>query len=244
VPANAGFFMSYFFLLIFALFPSIIWLLFYLRKDVHPESNLMVIKIFLYGMLVTLPAIFLGIGIFQTLKELNLSPFLFTIGSTFLGVALVEELLKYLVVKEKVLTNPELDEPIDIVLYMIIAALGFAAVENVLILLPLGPNFLLGETIFLSAIRFVGATFLHALSSGLVGYFLVLSFFETKSRVKLVFIGLALATFLHGLYNFSIITIEGGAKLIIPIIILISLAIFVSLGFKKLQKMKSVCKIN
>jgi len=48
---------------------------------------------------------------------------------------------------------------------------------------------------------------------------------------------------LHGLYNFSIMEIEGNLRLVIPLIILISLAIFVSLGFKRLKKLKSVCKI-
>lgn len=203
----------------------------------------MVIKIFLYGMLAASPAVFLEMGIFQTLKELNLSPFLFTLGSTFLGVALIEEALKYLVVKKKVLKSAEFDEPIDAMLYMIIAALGFAALENILILFGLGPAFFLGKAISISAIRFLGATFLHALCSGLVGYFLALAIFETKNALKLISIGLGVAIFLHGLYNFAIMEIEGSLKILIPLIILISLAIFLTSGFKRLQKLKSVCKI-
>jgi RsiW-degrading membrane proteinase PrsW (M82 family) len=42
------------------------------------------------------------------------------------------EIFKYLVVRFKVIKNPAFDEPTDIMLYMIIAALGFAAVENIL----------------------------------------------------------------------------------------------------------------
>ena len=52
----------------------------------------------------------------------------------FLGVATIEEIAKFLVIKIKVLKSSELDEPLDIPLYMIIAALCFAAVENILVL--------------------------------------------------------------------------------------------------------------
>jgi len=240
--------MSYPLYIFFGVLPSLIWLLFYLRRDVHPEPKSEVLKIFFYGALATIPAFFLEKGIFATtaspLFSNFLSPFLITIFNTFLGVALVEEVLKYLVVREKVLNSPEFDEPIDTVLYMIIAALGFAALENILILFRLGPGFLLGEAFALSIFRFLGATFLHTLCSGTVGFFLALSFLETKKRFWLLFTGFGIAALLHGLYNFSIMEIEGSLKTLIPIIILISLAIFVSLGFKRLKKMKSICKIE
>jgi len=236
--------MSYPLYIFFGVLPSVIWLLFYLRKDSHPESNRMVLKIFFFGMLVALPAILLEIGAFEVLEKLILSPALLLIINIFFGVALVEESLKYLVIKVKVLSNAEFDEPLDVVLYMIIAALGFAALENILILFSLGPNFLLREAFLISLLRFLGATFLHALCSGVLGYFLALSFFDTKNRIKLFFLGLGIAVFLHGLYNFSIIEIEGNLKFLIPAIILIGLAIFLTFGFKRLKKMKSVCKIK
>jgi len=236
--------MTYPFYIFFGLAPSIIWLLFYLRKDQHPESNRMIIKIFLYGVLAALPAVFLEVGIFQEFKKLPLSPALITILNVFIGVALVEEVLKYLVVRGKVVKSPELDEPLDLMLYMIIAALGFAALENILILFPLGPTFLIGQVFSISALRFVGATFLHALCSGTIGYFMALSFCETKNRTGLFILGLGISVFLHGLYNFSIIELEGFLKVLIPIVIIIVLAIFVSFGFTKLRKIKSICKIK
>ncbi len=236
--------MSYLLAIIFGVLPSVIWLLFYLRKDVHPESNPMVIKIFFYGMLSALPAFFLEIGIFKIFAKLNLPLIYLAILNTFIGVALIEEIMKYLVVKEKVLYSAEFDEPIDALLYMIIAALGFAASENILILFDLGSKLLLPQALEISAVRFLGATFLHTLCSGLVGYFLALSLFETKKRLKLIFLGLLISIALHGLYNFSIMEIEGSLKFLIPLAILISLTIFVTIGFKRLQKLKSVCKIE
>jgi len=240
--------MTYPLYIFFGVLPSVIWLLFYLRKDVHPEPNSQIIKIFFYGMLAAIPAVFLEKGIFEITLHAPISnlfsPFFIIIFNSLIGVALIEEALKYLVVKEKILKSAEFDEPTDALLYMIIAALGFAALENILILIPLGPAFLLGEAFSITAARFLGATFLHALCSGTVGFFLALSFFETKNRIPLLVVGLGIACLLHGLYNFSIMEIEGNLRFLIPVIILISLALFVSLGFKRLKKMKSICKIK
>ncbi|MDP3995962.1 MAG: PrsW family glutamic-type intramembrane protease, partial [bacterium] len=146
-------------------------------------------------------------------------------------------------VRIMVLKKEEFDEPIDAVLYMIIAALGFAAAENILIMFSLGPTFLFGKVLAVSILRFWGATFLHALASGTIGYFLALSFFETKKRGRLLVCGITIATLLHGLYNFSIMEMQGSCTFLIPIIILIGLAIFLTLALKRLKKMKSVCKI-
>jgi len=235
--------------IIFAVLPSIIWLLFYLRKDVHPESVKMILKIFCWGMILALPAVLLEEGFAELLKEglfkfkIDIPVFLFLILGDFLGVAFIEEFLKFLVVRGHVLKNPEFDEPLDAMLYMIIAALGFAAIENILILFSFAPDFLIGKVFPIYAFRFLGATFLHALCSGLVGYFLALSFFETKKRGKLILMGLTIAVFLHGLFNFSIMYSEGNLKVLIPALIIISLAVFLTFAFKRLKKIRSVCKI-
>lgn len=233
--------MSYLIYIIFGALPSAAWLLFYLRKDVHPESNKMILKIFFYGMLVALPVVLIEIGIIGQIGQTNLPPVLITALNMFLGVALVEEICKYLVVRGKVLKSHEFDEPIDAVLYMIIAALGFAAIENILILFSLGPVFLMGPAVSLTCFRFLGATLLHALCSGLLGYHLALSICEGKNNLKHLFSGFLLAILLHGLYNFSIMEVKGGLGLIIPVIILLGLTIFLTFAFKRLKKLKSVC---
>jgi len=218
--------------------PSIIWLLFYLRKDVHPESNQAILKVFFYGMLIAFAAIFLEIGF----KKISSNLLLYL----FVGGALVEEYLKYLVVKLEVLRSSELDEPIDIMLYMIIAGLGFAALENILILINYHPFLQLPKTLEIIILRFLTATFLHALCSGIVGYFLAISFFNLKKQKKFLLMGLGIAIVLHGFYNLSIIKIDDWKKFIFPVIILILIgaAWFVSLGFKKLKRLKSICKVS
>lgn len=236
--------MSYPLYAIFGVIPSFLWLLFYLPKDKHPEPKKMVLKIFFYGMLAALPAIFLEMGIIKMIAELISTKNLFTrIFNVFIGVASVEEVLKYLVVKGKILNHPEFDEPTDLMLYMIISALGFAALENILVLFSLGKVFLFEITFQISIFRFLGATFLHALVSGSLGYFLALSFFELKKQKRHLVKGFVISVFLHGLYNFSIIEGEGVISFFVPIVILISLAVFLTAAFKRLKKIKSICKI-
>jgi len=229
-------------LYLFGFLPSIVWLLFYLKKDSHPESNRMILKIFFLGMVAAFFAIILEKGFQFSLsffENKTLNPILII----FLGGALIEEYLKYLVVRIWVFKNSEMDESFDLLLYMIIAALGFAALENILVLTNFHPFLTVGKALETMACRFVSATILHALCSALLGYFLALSFLHLKWRKLLFLAGLGIVTTLHGLYNFSIMKIGGLAKFIIPIVILISLFFTILSVIKRLKRLKSVCKI-
>ena len=229
---------------IIAVLPSIVWLLFYLRKDVHPEPNRMVTKIFYWGILATLAALaleFLYSNVLTNFSLQNIS--LLVIG----GAAFIEEYLKYFVVKIKVLKNPEFDEPIDAMLYLIIAALGFAAAENVFLLNGLYSVGMPIKDAFQVALgRFVSATFLHALASGIVGYFLAHSLIlKRRERKSFVGLGILIATCLHGIYNYIIMELEPRNEnfIILLGVLLVFMAISVSLAFKNLNKIKSICKL-
>jgi len=90
--------------------------------------------------------------------------------------------------------------------------------------------------------RFIGATFLHALCSANIGFFLALSLFKTKKRLRLLLSGLIISTILHGLFNIAI-KIEGWQGLTIVITILIGLFLLVLYEFKKVKKLSSVCRV-
>jgi len=226
--------------------PSIVWLLFYLRKDSHPESNSMIIKVFLLGMAVAAPVVFIEKGFFSLTEKLALPTLALILANVFIGISLTEEFFKFLVVRLAIFRSSELDEPPDILLYMIIAALGFAASENILLLYHNHPLLKLpGDVISLVAIRFIGATFLHALCSGVMGFFLALSVLEIRKKTRFILLGLFASTALHGLYDFSIITVEDPyLRFVIPILILLSLAAFVSLYFQRLKRIRSICRIK
>lgn len=245
-----------FFPIIIGLAPSFIWLLFFLRKDNQPEPNKMILKIFGVGMMITVAAAFIEFFIEETTSIgmkiaegaaflSSIYPILLSFSFIFviLASAFVEEFIKYLVVKEAVLSDPAFDEPVDAMLYLIITALGFAAVENMLILLSL-KDFFHETTIYIIGFRFLGATFLHALCSATVGYFLALSLFEKKKKLIMLLTGLTAATLLHGIYNFSIMKAGDNINYIfLTVGVLVYLAFFVSLSFKKIKMKASTCKV-
>ncbi len=237
--------MSYLLYILFGFIPSIAWLLFYLKADVHPEPKKEILAVFLFGALATIPAIILEVVLVDLFNELPLSPLATALLVNVIGVALIEELVKYGAVwlKEQELNqNSQLDEPVDLVIYMIVSALGFAAIENLLFLLPI---IQMNLAIMTSLFRALSAILLHTLCSGTIGYYLALSFCDPKRKKRLILKGILIASSLHGLYNLFIIKSESNvAYLYIPLLILTGLAVFLYRDFKKLKKMGSVCKIK
>jgi len=77
--------LSYPFYIFFGILPSFIWLIFYLRRDVHPEPKSMILKIFFYGMLITLPAILFEVVFFSQMGKFKISPFFVGILNIFRG---------------------------------------------------------------------------------------------------------------------------------------------------------------
>jgi protease PrsW len=230
--------------------PGLIWLFYFLRKDDHPEPKRMILKIFFYGMAVALPAALIELLLQKIIlknyfSQQILENAFFLFSQAVIGVALVEEGLKFLVIKFNILRHPEMDEPVDVLLYMIVAALGFATMENLFIFLsPDMFSYPLRETFALAVFRFISATFLHALCSGTIGFFLALSFCKIKNKRLLFAAGFLGAVLLHGLYNFSIINLEGNLRFGVPIAIIAILAIFIYFGIKYLKSIKSICKIQ
>lgn len=232
----------------FGILPSLTWLFYYLLKDLHPEPKKTILRIFLWGALSTIPVFFIQMGFIILLSKADISPILTSIIYWFLIISLSEELLKYLVVKFKMLESPDLDEPLDLMLYMVVSALGFAALENILYLFSPTDGMtlqqVLSATMSVSLIRFLGATFLHTLCSAIIGYFIALSIYYHNKRVLLMSTGFILAVLLHGFFNFSIIKIENYQSLIVPGIALVVAGFLTFLGFEQLKRLKSITKID
>lgn len=130
-------------------------------------------------------------------------------GMTFLAIFLwiiLEEVFKFFAAYLSGISSVSDNEPIDPVVYMITAALGFAALENTLFILE--P--LLGKEVVSSVItgnlRFIGASLLHVVSSGIVGLALAFSFYETKKKqFTNTLIALAIAVSFHAGFNLAIV---------------------------------------
>jgi len=182
---------NYFIPLALGFLPAIAWLIFFLLEDrMHPEPKKMVFKIFVVGILSAAVAVVIQLIIRDTVfVRLNIQD---TSKSSFLILSLVEEFVKFAAVYIAIRGSKHLDEPVDYMIYMITGALGFAAIENALFLLQKSSAIVI-EIIVLRA---VGATLLHALASGFVGFY--------WAKRKLV-IGLIIAILLHAAFNYSVL---------------------------------------
>jgi len=228
--------------LVLAFLPCLVWLFFFLSKDHQPEPKKVILKVFIAGMLATIPAILVQLGIQPFLEDAS------EVVRYFLIVGISEEFFKYFAFRLTAQKSEYLDEPVDILVYMIIASLGFATAENIILFFQV--QFDLVQSIYLSIIRFM-SSFLHALASGVFAFFIAVSFYQTKKRHLLFGLGFILAVVIHGLFNFSIeystIDYKGDvvwAPTIVVIITLLTVCyILLRQAFKKLNKVKTICKI-
>ncbi len=220
---------------ILGIFPGIIWLLFFLREDVNPEPARMILRVFFMGAFCTIPVIAIFVAI---------EPYFYSFFSYFaakiiliaLMVPIIEELAKFSVIKFSVLKDPECDEPVDIMIYAISAALGFATIENILFLLPSGDYFSIQQVVMGSLLRFITSTLLHATASGIMGYFLALSVLRIKRKNLFFFGGLIAAILLHAFYNLLLLLEDFSLSPLLLSLLLIGSLITLLLLFKKLRK--------
>jgi len=227
--------------ILLSLVPSFAWLVFFLREDVHPEPKRMILKVFFSGMLAAIPVLMVQVcfrDLFDYLKIEQYSYF------SFVCFAAVEEIVKFSVAYMAVRRSIHFDEPIDAMIYLVTAALGLAMVENLAIITKVKD---LSEAINVTMLRFVGATLLHALSSGLVGYYWARNFirvrvaeFITFRGRFLVLEGLIMATILHATFNYLIIAHR--EFLFYPIMFLMVAAMFILWDFEKI-KARSLARI-
>lgn len=126
--------------------------------------------------------------------------------------AAIEELAKYAAAAITVLWSRYVDEPIDVLIYLMTTALGFAALENVFFLAsPLSEHGIVAGLIT-GNLRFIGATLLHTLSSAAIGCALAFSFHRHRQiRRHYLALGALTAITLHALFNLLIINSNGSA---------------------------------
>jgi RsiW-degrading membrane proteinase PrsW (M82 family) len=182
---------------VFGIIPAIVWLWFWLKEDIHPEPTKLIIYCFLGGML----SVFVALPVQQWVEGI-----LHNQDVLFIIWAFIEETLILAAAWIGGIHTASDDEAIDPVIYMIVASLGFVAMENTLFLIDPLISGNLASTLMTGDLRFIGATLLHVVCSASIGVFLAFSF--KKSMLTKVLYGIGgviLATLLHALFNISII---------------------------------------
>lgn len=210
--------------------PSFAWLFFFLREDEHREPKKLIALAFVMGAAFAFLALFAEVFLNSLIPGAGIAKF------SVLGLfvfALTEEFLKFAAAYMSVKKNPAFDEPVDAMIYMVVAALGFATIENLGAVsggIP-GQGALLANIFATASMRFVGATLLHALTSAIVGYYWAISIRSFGAKRPLLW-GFFLAALLHTIFNYLII-VMGSA--IYTLVFLVAAAFFVLGDFEKLK---------
>jgi len=198
--------------------PALLWLFFWLLEDrCEPEPKRYIILTFMAGGLAIFPVYYLELFMQQVLASSTPHPLLLlglhvSTPLVLLSWAIIEELAKFAVAYFIALRTAVFDEPLDAVIYLVTAALGFSAIENTLFLLgPLSQGDAL-RTVVTGDLRFIGATLLHTLSSATIGVALAFAFYKSVGvRWLAAGAGVILAVVLHTLFNFFILGTSSGA---------------------------------
>jgi len=204
------------------------WMWFWLREDNdNPEPYALVAVSFLSGMAI--------VPLVLPLQQFAAQ--LYTNDTLMLVWVIIEEALKYLVALVVVLWNEAVDEPIDLIMYMIFVALGFAALENALFIYSplLQGNY--SEVLVTGSFRFVGSTLLHVVASASVGIAMAFAFYRSNNtRLLYGSFGLCIAIVLHALFNFSIINSSGNTILFVFLLVWLAVVVLFML-FERIKLM-------
>lgn len=187
-----------------AAIPALLWLGYFHAQDRHePEPKRFVFGVYLLGAFVAAP-----VADFAT--TLVLAPRLAApihfdplsaerVVAAIAVVGVAQELCKYAVVRYSLYSSAELDEPLDAILYLTCAGIGFATYENV--------QYLQGHRgeVFLSTgvAQVVVTTLAHASFAGVLGYAVgKAKFSQVSSTVRgaMLLAGVLLAAALNGQY--------------------------------------------
>lgn len=195
-------------LIALAALPVIIILFLVYIRDKNKEPMVLLIKLFLSG--------FLAVGLVLILNDLlsMFIPFMQKslaekttvelILYTFFGVALVEELSKWIMTYIFGYVNKEFDELYDIVIYAVFVSLGFAFLENIWYVIR-------DSSINSALMRAVSAVPGHTCFAISMGYNLSLAKHyaikkQPNKETTYVVLSIVIPTILHGIYDFCLMS--------------------------------------
>ncbi len=198
---------TYFLPFSFGMIPLIIWLIFFLLRDwKHPEPKVVLLHAFLMGIASTLVVLF--IQNFAESFSNTYWPIFYNLihfhdnFNAFLWVAIVEEVVKFLMIYFTLHRSKYLDEAIDPMIYMVVCAIGFSSIENYFSIFDQLHTFVVPFQTLTA--RFLGANLLHIICSGVIGFFWSMQI--ASKRKYLLGTGLVLAILFHALFNTLIFT--------------------------------------
>ena len=156
-------------LLFSAVLPVALLCFFIYSKDHNKEPIGLLIKLFFLGLFSFLPILVVELMLSFIFNSDGVDSFILIFIFTFFGVALVEEVFKWIIVRFFGYNSKEFDEVYDIIVYSVFVSLGFACIENI------GYVFQYG----------LGNAFVRAILSipGHMYFAVIMGFFLSKAKV-------------------------------------------------------------
>ncbi len=196
----------------------ILFWVYYLKEGEPSVPGRVIFRFFASGMLAVLPAILLERGIYIASREVSpvaASAFFtefFTLEHlTELGiafviafgvVALVEEGVRYVLLRFLFWRTAEIDQIVDGLQVGMAAGLGFAFIENALYFLRLFQGFEFGTLAVVFFLRFLISTFGHITFGGIMGYELARAVAHPVGRSVHLRRAFWIPWVIHGLFDF------------------------------------------
>jgi len=199
--------------------------------NLKPEPYANLKQVFIYGMLYAFPVAIIETILKKFFESSGVtSVLIINLINAFIIAALCEEYGKMKIVLDKVYKNAVFDEHVDGIVYSVMASMGFALVENIMYILPNQNG------IFIGILRALTAVPMHAMATGIMGYYIGLSIFQKSFKMREMYVlkGLLAAIFIHGVYDFAAFTTEA-SFLIIPILYF---------AYREFKKCLELAKIN
>ncbi|WAA10542.1 glutamic-type intramembrane protease PrsW [Fervidibacillus albus] len=180
---------------------------FYLKDEYDAEPIFDVLRVFFLGTVLVFPIMFI-----QYVLETE-EVFSSYVTKAFLSSASLEEFFKWFILYFTVYKLIQFDEHYDGIVYGASLSLGFATAENILYLLANGLGVAFGRALL--------PVSSHALFGVIMGYYMGKAKFtiNKKMKQKWVWTSLFIPIFLHGCYDFILMTQSNWFLLIVPFMV-------------------------
>lgn len=207
---------EYLVLIFITILPTILLWLYINKLDKIKEPKKVLVKLFTAGvlsafvtLLLTLIVCFIFPWFMDYEVKLSINGFLYV----FLGIGLIEEISKFLMMFIFGWRDENLDETYDVILYCMLVALGFATFENVL--------YSIDGTLSTAIMRLFTAVPGHVIDGAFMGYFVYKMKTTNKFMLNLI-LAIIVPSLTHTLYDFIALTTTNafGVFLFIAFVIL------------------------
>lgn len=165
---------------------------FYLKDRYETEPIHLVIRMFLFGVLLVYPTMVLQNAL---IEEFGKGTFI----SAFFLSGGIEEFLKWFILYHLIFRHEAFDEPYDGIVYAVAVSLGYATLENIIYAFLNASSF---SALMMRALLPVSA---HALFGVMMGYYLGKAKFIPHKAQRYLWISLLLPILWHGLFDYILL---------------------------------------